>query len=476
MLLLAVVWAKAHFRKYSQAVRVMITFDRSRKFLALLVLGLMLGMSGLLAQPPQRVVYVVPIEGTIDLGQVPLIQRVISEAEIGGAAAVVLEINTLGGRLDAAVQIRDALLKAKVPTTAFINKRAISAGALISLAAENIAISTGGTIGAATPVSAGQPGAVAKPVEEKTVSYVRKEFGATAESRRRPPLIAEAMVDSDIVIQGVTKAGKLLTLTAEEAIKLKVADFRAESIDDVLNHMGLAGAEIRQEIPNWAENLVRFLTNPIVSSMLISVAMVGILIELRTPGFGVPGIAGLLCLGLFFWGHWLVELAGLEELLVLVAGLILLAIELFFIPGFGILGALGFLVILAAFILSMLGEGSAPHMILITSARVSIALLASIGLLFLVMRYMPKFSIAKRLVLETELSSKHGFDSASKFEQSLLGKVGKALTPLHPAGIADIEDERVDVVSEGELIDSGATVKVVRVDGNRVVVHKFNQE
>ena len=255
------------------------------------------------------VVYVAPIEG-IDLGIAPFVQRVLNEATEEGAAAVILEINTFGGRVDGAVLIRDALLNAKVRTVAFINKRAISAGALISLAAEKIVMADGGTIGAATPVQMGQPGAPAQPVEEKTVSYVRKEFRATAESRKRPPLIAEAMVDADVEIAGLIKKGKLLTLTTEEALKHKVADFRADTIESVLEQLGVAGADVRRVSPNWAENLVRFLTHPVVSSLLITIGMLGIILELRTPGFGLPGGLGVTSLALFFWGHWLVQLVG----------------------------------------------------------------------------------------------------------------------------------------------------------------------
>ena len=180
-----------------------------------------LGMLALLASSPgvstaqTPVVYIAPIEGMIDLGLAPFVQRVLNEAAQEGAAAVVLEINTFGGRVDAAVLIRDALLNARVPTVAFVNKRAISAGALISLAAEKIVMANGGTIGAATPVAMGQPGAPAQPVAEKTVSYVRKEFRATAEARKRPPIIAEAMVDADVEIPGLIQKGKLLTLTTE---------------------------------------------------------------------------------------------------------------------------------------------------------------------------------------------------------------------------------------------------------------------
>jgi membrane-bound serine protease (ClpP class) len=260
----------------------------------------LLGLSAPLFAQKTPVVYVAPIEGMIDLGLAPFVDRVLREATDAGAAAVILEINTFGGRVDAAVLIRDALLNAKVPTVAFINKRAISAGALIALATEKIFMGDGGTIGAATPVQAGQPGGAAQPVEEKTVSYVRKEFRATAEARKRPPLIAEAMVDADVEIRGLIQKGKLLTLTTEEALKHKVADFRTDTIEEVLKQLDLAGAELRRASPNWAENLVRFLTHPIVSSLLITIGMLGIILEIRTPGFGVPGLLGISSIALFF--------------------------------------------------------------------------------------------------------------------------------------------------------------------------------
>ncbi|HEX9787591.1 MAG TPA: nodulation protein NfeD, partial [Candidatus Binatia bacterium] len=253
------------------------------------------------AQSNTPVVYVAPIEGMIDLGLAPFVKRVLDEAADSGAAAAILEINTFGGRVDAAVLIRDALLNARVKTVVFINKRAISAGALISLAAEGIAMADGGTIGAATPVQMGAGGAP-EAVSEKTVSYVRKEFRATAEARKRPPLVAEAMVDADVEIPGLVQKGKLLTLTTDEALKHKIADFRANSIESVLKQIELEGAEIRRLAPNWAENFVRFLTNPIVSSLLMTVGMLGIILEIRTPGFGIPGGLGIASLALFFWG------------------------------------------------------------------------------------------------------------------------------------------------------------------------------
>jgi len=385
---------------------------------------------------------------------------------------VILDINTFGGRVDAAVQIRDALLNSRVRTVAFVNKRAISAGALISLAAEKIVMAGGGTIGAATPVQAGQPGAAAQPVSEKTVSYVRKEFRATAESRKRPLLIAEAMVDSDVVIRGLIEKGKLLTLTTEEALKHQVADFRADTLESALQQLGLGGAELRRTGPNWAENVVRFLTHPVVSSLLITIAMIGIILEIRTPGFGVPGALGIASLALFFWGHWLVQLAGWEELLLVVAGVLLLALELLVIPGFGIAGVLGIVAILASLVLSLTGSGDTLTYILTAAGRVVFALLFALLASLVLLRFLPRLPFGRRLILERGLAAAQGYASAPESDSRWLGRVGRTTSLLRPAGIAEIDGARVDVVSEGELIEAGAAVVVSRVDGNRIVVRR----
>lgn len=446
--------------------------------LALLTLGLVAHFAAAQAPSPSQrpVVYVVPIEGVIDLGLAPFVARVLKDAEQAGAAAVILEIDTFGGRVDAAVQIRDALLESKLRTVAFINKRAISAGALIALASETVVMSAGSTIGAAAPVLSGAPGAAAQPVQEKTVSYVRKEFGATAEARKRPQALAEAMVDADVEVADVIAKGKLLTLTTEEALKLKVADFRADNIEAVLQQLDLAGAELRPASPHWAEQLVRLLTHPVVSSLLISAGMVGILVELRTPGFGFAGGLGIGSLALFFYGHWLVQLAGWEEMLLAAGGLLLLALEIFVLPGFGIAGVLGIAALLGALALSMTGPGDTAAVIVGAVTRIFIAL--SVGLLasLVLMRFVPTLPFARRLVLQTDLGSGPSHGSAPDSDLAWLGKQGLAATPLHPAGIAEIEGERLDVVADGVLIDAGERIEVMRVDGNRIVVRRVRTQ
>lgn len=426
------------------------------------------GSSPVHAQQP--IVYVVPVEGMIDLGLAPFIQRVIDEAENENAKAVVLEINTFGGRVDAAVVIRDALLESKVPTVAFVNKRAISAGALISLAAETIVMADGSTIGAATPVQMGAPGAPAQPVAEKTVSYMRKEFGATAETRKRPALVAEAMVDADVEIEDVIDKGKLLTLTTEEALKLKVADFSANSLKLVLQSLNLADADVRHVSETWAESFVRFITNPAVSSLLMTLGILGIITEIRMPGFGIPGVLGLTSLALFFWGHGLVRLAGLEEILLVGLGLILIGIEVFVIPGFGIFGILGISALLGGLGLSLVGAGATWEVVLEAVGQVAISLLVAILIGLVVLRVFPRLPFGKRLVLDKELVAEEGYESTPDTDRQWLGKQGTTDSDLRPAGIAHFNGQRIDVVSEGEFIQAGQWIEVVHVDGNRIVV------
>lgn len=441
--------------------------------LSLVALGLLVPFTAAQPEPQRPIVYVVKIEEVIDLGLAPFVKRILAEATQAGAAAVILDIDTFGGRVDAGVQIRDALLNAEVRTVAFVNKRAISAGALIGLSAETLVMATGSTIGAAAPVLSGAPGAEAQPANEKTVSYVRKEFRATAEARKRPPLLAEAMVDSAIGVPGIVEKGKLLTLTTDEALQHKVADFRAETLEGVLLQLGLQTAEVRHASPHWAEQLVRFLTNPLVSSLLIGLGMLGIVIELRTPGLGIAGAFGIGSLALFFWGHWLVQLAGWEELLLAGVGVVLLALEILVIPGFGVIGALGAAAMLGALVLSMIGAGDTSAVVLATAWRVVIALLIAVVSAVALMRFMPRLPFARRMILNANLGSGPTHGSTPASDLHWLGKHGRASSVLRPAGIAEIDGERVDVVSDGVLIEPGTPIEVTHVDGNRIVVRRM---
>jgi membrane-bound serine protease (ClpP class) len=431
---------------------------------------LLLSASTPLAQPAKALVYLIPIDGVIDLGLAPFVERALDEAADAGAAAVILEVNTFGGRVDAAVLIRDALLRSRVRTVAFVNQRAISAGALISLATETIAMADAGTIGAATPVQVGLPGAPAQPVEEKTVSYMRKEFRATAESRHRPPVFAEAMVDADVAIPGVIEKGKLLTLTTAEALKHHVAQLQANSVEALLEALNLPGAEIHAASATWAETVVRVLTNPIVSSLLMTVGMLGIIIEIQSPGFGLPGLVGLSCLALFLGGHWIVQLAGWEQVLLIGIGLLLLAVELFVLPGFGVAGVLGILALLGGLGSSLVGAGATWEALLAAVGRAALSLLLAILGGFALLRLLPRTPMGRRLILQTGLSSGAGYTSEPVGDHRWLGHRGTTVSPLRPSGIAQLDGERVDVVSDGAFLEAGTPIEVIRVDGNRIVV------
>lgn len=422
-------------------------------------------------QPSRPVVYAISIEGVIDLGLAPFLARTIREAMEAGAAAVLLDINTFGGRVDAAVAMRDTLLNAPVRTIAFVNQRAISAGALIALACDTLIMTPGGTIGAAAPVTGGGTGQT-QPADEKSVSYVRKEFRATAETRKRPPELAEAMVDADVEIAGVITKGKLLTLTTSEALKYKVAELTAETVEGALEAAGVPGAEVRRASQTWAETLVRFLTHPVVSSLLMTVGLLGLLVEIRTPGFAAPGTIGLLALGLFFWGHWIVQLAGWEELLLVSIGAALIVLEVFVIPGFSVAGIAGIVVVVAGLGMTLVGAGATVSVVITALGRVALSILLAMAGALALLRVLPQLPFGRHLVLDAGMPATLGYVSAPERDSRFVGRTGTALSPLRPAGIAAIDGVRVDVVSDGGFIDAGTPIEVTRVEGNRVVVQR----
>ena len=425
-------------------------------------------------QDPPPAVLVVAIDGTIDLGLAPLVARSLRAAEDAGAAAVLLDINTFGGRVDAAVAIRDALLASPVRTIAFVNQRAISAGALIALACDTIVMGRAATIGAATPVQVGT--GPPQPTDEKTVSYVRKEFAATAEARGRPPIFAEAMVDADVAIPDVVEKGKLLTLSTSEALAHDVADLAADSLPGALEAAGLAGARTETITATWAEQVVRLLTGPIISSLLMTMALLGLLVELRTPGFGAAGAIGVLSLGLFMWGHWIVQLAGWEELLLFAVGAGLLLVEALILPGFGVAGVAGILACLAALGLTLVGQGATFPAVVNALGRVALSLLLATAGWLAILRALPNLPFGRRLILSADMRSDQGYASADERERLLVGHEGRTLSPLRPAGIAVIDGARFDVVSQGEFIESGQPVRVTQVDGNRIVVRRIEEQ
>ncbi|HMN50182.1 MAG TPA: NfeD family protein [Ignavibacteriaceae bacterium] len=414
----------------------------------------------------QKVVYVGYIDSEIDLGLAPYVSRVISDAEKDNADAIIFKINTFGGRVDAATQIKDAILNSRIKTIAFINNRAISAGALIALSCNKIIMVPGSSIGAATVVD--QSG---QKVGEKYQSYMRSEMRSTAEKNGRPTKIAEGMVDERVVIPGLVDSTQLVTLTSEEALKYKIADTVETSFEGVLAYLNLKNAKVVEVSSNWAEGVVKFLNNPIVSSILIMIGFFGLMAEIKTPGWGVAGTTGLIALTLFFGSSYILQLASVIEILMFVVGLGLLLVEIFIIPGFGITGISGIILIFASIFLSLLG--SKPF---IDMERVSIAIIqlsgsilfALIGI-FVLAKYLPKSKAFNKLVLAQSEKAEEGFVSYPSIKE-LVGKEGIAFTTLRPGGTAEIDGKRIDVVAESEYITQGTKIKVLRVEGIKVVV------
>lgn len=410
-------------------------------------------------------VYRVPVHGVIELGLAPFIERSLRDAKEAGASAVILDIDTPGGRIDAAQQIVDAIEDSSVPVYAFVNRRAFSAGALISLAARGIEMRPGAVIGAATPVTG-----EGKKAPEKIVSAMRSEMRALAEARDLDPKVAEAMVDEDIAIDGVVASGKLLTLTTDEAVRLGYAQ-QVEDWDALVSKLGLADRPVIEARANWAENVVRFLSNPAVAPILLSIGVLSIIIEIKTAAFGLAGLVGVTSLGLFFGAHYLVGLAGTEEFIFLGVGLVLLALEAFVIPGFGIAGILGVAALATSVYLSLVSNMATAADLGTAAGIVSLTGIVIVVAGWALIRTLPRSGRFGRsgLMLDQSASRETGYLSAAA-RPELLGATGVAVTDLRPAGVARFGEEKIDVVAESEFIAAGTPVKIINEEGYRHVV------
>ena len=429
-----------------------------------------------------EIIYTVPIEGTIDLGLPPFIKRVISQAESDNAKAIIFDINTFGGRVDAATQIKDAILSSKVMTIAYINRRAISAGALISLSCEKIYMTEGGLIGAATAVDmSGKKGS------EKVISFMREEMASTAEKTGRSKEIARGMVDEELTfthlllngdslmvndIEG-RKEGKLISLTTEQAIKYKIADGKAGTITELIEVLGYSESEIIENRENWSEKIVRFLTDPVVASLLTTFGFLGILFELQSPGWGIPGIVGLICLVLSLSASYIAQLATMSDMLFIITGLGLIMLEAFIIPGFGIVGISGIGVMLYGLYLLLIPDIPVGEEVLGQAMDgFLIGLIGAIIGLYLLIRVLLKTNFWKQLT-SPENQIKERVDKNLLDWESFIGEVGSSETDLHPSGWVKIKGKRVFVVSEGDFVEKGEDVKVLSADGNRILVRKL---
>ncbi|NPV26854.1 MAG: nodulation protein NfeD [Firmicutes bacterium] len=430
--------------------------------IALVIISFLLTMVLPLWSRPGGLVYVIPVNDEINPGIARFIARGYQQAIQNKANWVILELNTPGGRIDSALKIRDIILESPVPTVVYVTPhRALSAGALITLAGKKVAMTPGTTIGAAEPIILTAGGY--QRADEKIISAWTAEMVETARTNGRNPQIAAAMADPNVEIPGLVEKGKLLTLGAEQAQSLGIADWLVSDRVTLLRQLEASEFETVTLQPSVAETLAGWVTGPVVGPLLLTVGLAGLVLEFFTLGWGVAGTIGLLSLGLYFGGHLLAGLAGWESVILFIGGVILLLLEILVIPGVGITGLAGVVAIVASIFLA---AGSATEALF----SLGVALVGTLVVLIVGWCVMKKRNLWSRLILGTRQENAAGYVAPRRELSQYLGKTGVTLSILRPAGVAEIEGVRLDVVTEGGFIPPKTSVRVVQVEGTRVVV------
>ncbi|MDR1402752.1 MAG: nodulation protein NfeD [Tannerellaceae bacterium] len=418
----------------------------------------------------------------------------LAEARSLNADGVLIHLNTYGGQVDMADSMRTAILYSPIPVYVFIDNNAASAGVLISIAAKKIYMRKGANIGAATVVN--QTG---ETMPDKYQSYMRAMIRSTAEAHGkdtivqgrdtiirwvRDPAIAEAMVDDRVVVPNLIDSGKVLTFTAKEAVLWRYCDGIAESVDEVITQcLGYSDYELKSYSPSWLDNMKGFLMNPAIQSILILIIIGGIYFELQTPGIGFPSAAAILAAVMYFAPLYIDGLAQNWEILVFIAGILLVAVEMFVIPGFGVTGIGGIILIITGLILSLLNnlnfnfENVTPP----DFGRATLTVLFGLGAGFILMLLLSdrigREGLFRKIALNTDLEA----SVSVSVPAGMTGKEGVAETILRPSGKVRIEDEWYDGVSESGFIEKGMNVRVIRFENSQIYVqaikeHEINKQ
>ncbi len=433
-------------------------------------------------------VIIIPINGEIEEGLAHIVRRAVKESKLNKASALILDMDTYGGKVHAAESIMQSLAQLKIPTYTYVNTKAISAGALIAASTEYIYMAPQSQIGDAKIIQMspipflGGGKEIDEGIKEKAYSAVRAIVRSACEKNGHPYELFEAMMDEDIEITNVIKKGKLLTLTASEAVTQKLAVAVSPSLDKMIETIGLANAPQKIVAPRSGEHLARFFSSMMVSGLLLVLGLGGLFIEIKTPGFGVAGIIGVVCLSLFFWGHYTATLTGWFPVALFIIGLILLILEIFVIPGFGIAGILGIILMVAALIITMIdwvpGDWSNTPSLNEISASIAVvasSIVGAVALIIIVAKFLPKTPGVKGVFLSTKMDKEHGYTAFNEKDyQKWIDKTGVAKTTLRPAGKAVIDGVLLDVVSQGDFINKNSKIKVVHVDSNHIVVAEIN--
>ena len=424
------------------------------------------------AQKENKKILLAEVKSNIDPRTNRYTKLLIDEAKNGNYDIVIIEMDTYGGAVNDADDIRTRILDFEKPIYVWINKDAASAGALISIACDSIYMSSGASIGAATVVTG--DGAQAP---DKYQSYMRSIMRSTAEAKGRNPQIAEAMVDEDIKVDSISQEGKVITFSTKEAIEYGFCDAELNSVDEIMQRQGIENYELTKFELGSAENIISIFLNPIVSSILILLIMGGLYFELQTPGVGFPIIASIIALILYLTPYYLNGVAENWEIVLFFLGIILIIVEVFVIPGFGIFGVSGLIISISSLILIMLNNDMFDFTFVVSRdiMNASLSVLISVfafGILILFGGL--KFTDSKafkNISLDETQDSSMGYIS-NKYPDSLVGKIGKAFTVLRPSGKIIIDEEIYDATSLSGFIEKNSKVKVVNNEGGSLKVNK----
>lgn len=406
-----------------------------------------------------ELVYIIPVENDVERGLEAFITRTTKEAVEENADHIIFEINTPGGRVDSAGEIATILQDLDITTTSYIVNEALSAGSYIALNTDNIYMKPHATLGASGVIN--EDGTAA---DKKAQSAWIARMTEAAKSKGRDPKYAEAMADKDIDIPEYNAPkGEFLTLGSTSAIEVGYAEGIVDHRVALLDELNLSEATIVETKPTASEQIASFLTNPVVIPILLSVASLGLIVELYSPGFGVPGTMGIVALILFFYGHVIAGLAGMEAVILLLIGIGLIIAE-FFVSG-GILGLFGAGAVIGSLFLA---GYDISHM----SLSISIAFIVAVIVGIVLFKFIGlEKGFFRHIVLRDRTTTELGYvSSANRLE--LIGLEGVTLTALRPAGTALFDKERIDVVSEGGFVEKDSEVKVVQVEGARIVVRE----
>ncbi len=398
---------------------------------------------------------IVSVDGTVDAGMVATLRRQVAQAEAAEADVLLLEISTLGGFVESALQMRDILIDTPLTTVAFVRNRAWSAGVLITLACDHVVMRSGASLGAAET----------RPADEKILSAWRAEMEATAKRQDRDPQLAAAMVDQRIAIPGIIDTGALLSLSAEQSEELELIDGIAEDAQSALALLGFSGGEMVNLEPTTLDRFAQLVTAPVVAPIILALGFIGIIVELFMPGFGFPGLLGVASLLAYFLGHVAAGYAPLSIVVLFLVGVGLLTTEVF-AAGFGVLGIGGILTMVASIYLASPTPEAATWSLIVAAVTIGVTLL-------ILMRLGSRLPLFRKLTLQADEAKEKGYVGIPNL-RSLKGETGTALTPLRPAGTADVGENRVDVVTSGEFIAKGARIRVIEVEGRRVIVKKID--